>query len=162
MAIILGIHSNVAGDNAALTAGHAWLSITQSGITTTYGLWPDSHPNVIDNGPGSDIRVGLESNVNAVASRYYSLTDAQANHFNRMMGTNVNWQYTHNCSSFASDLVYEIVREDIDADDTLGLETPREIGKSILLLEARRPTSLLTPRPIVKGPAGTPATSSSN
>ena len=57
---IMGIHSNVAGDGAALSAGHAWVTITQKGKTTFYGLWPDAHPRTVDNGDASDIRIGLE------------------------------------------------------------------------------------------------------
>ncbi len=42
--MILGIHSNVAGDEKGFTSGHAWISITHSGTTKVYGLWPDAHP----------------------------------------------------------------------------------------------------------------------
>ncbi|WP_259365771.1 MULTISPECIES: hypothetical protein [unclassified Pseudoalteromonas] len=35
---ILGIHSNIAGDNEGFTGGHAWISVTRSGTTTVYGL----------------------------------------------------------------------------------------------------------------------------
>jgi len=153
--IILGIHSNVAGDDESFTAGHAWLSITQSGVTTTYGLWPDSHPSrrVIDNGDKSDIRVGLELNSQAIASRYYKLTGPQAVQFNKIIGANVHWQYTHNCSSFATDTVYAILKADVDADDYFGLETPRELGRNILLLEAKSRTSIISPRILKNNPA---------
>lgn len=73
--IILGIHSNVAGDEQGFIAGHAWLSVTEAGKTTTYGLWPDEHRWIqqqgLSNGDASDIRIGLERNSNAIASRYY-------------------------------------------------------------------------------------------
>lgn len=162
--IILGIHTNVDGNASSTSAdgsfssdaGHAWLAITQSGTTTTYGLWPDwnSNPRVINNGNASDIRVGLELNSKAAASRYYMLTGPQAIQFNRLMSANVHWKYTHNCASFASDTVYEIFKEDVDADDYLGFETPRELGKSILLLEAKSPTSMSNPRTLLINPTG--------
>ena len=79
--MILGIHSNIAGDDNDYTGGHAWLTITEKGKTTFYGLWPDAHPSVVDNGDDSDIRVGLEASAKAVASRYYKLSEAQAIHF---------------------------------------------------------------------------------
>lgn len=152
--VILGIHSNVAGDKESFTAGHAWLSITSSGTTTTYGLWPDSHPSprVIDNGNKSDIRIGLELNSQAVASRYYKLNGIQASQFNTLISKNVHWQYTHNCSSFATDTVYAILKKDVDADDYFGLKTPRELGRNILLLEAKSPTSITNPRILKDNP----------
>lgn len=48
----LGIHSN-AGPSEGLTDGHAWISLTENGKTTLYGLWPDFHPLATDNGTGS-------------------------------------------------------------------------------------------------------------
>ncbi len=151
--MVLGIHSNVAGDSNDYTAGHAWLTITHDGKTTFYGLWPDAHPNVVDNGDASDIRVGMEASAKAVASRYYRLSDAQAKHFNALMKANVAWRYTNTCASWASEVVEEVVGEDVDADDWLGFETPRELGKSILELEAKQPTNLGSPKRLERNPA---------
>jgi hypothetical protein len=158
--MILGIHSNVAGDTHEFIAGHAWLSITEGGVTTFYGLWPDAHPDVVDNGAGSDIRVGLEANARAVASRYYKLSDAQAKQFKALMKSNVAWRYTNNCSSWASEVVSEIVGEDVDSDDYFGLETPRELGRNILLLERTDPTTMYAPKQLERNPAWGLATSS--
>jgi len=80
--VILGVHSNVrkgqmdpeTGDPYGFDAGHAWISVTRDGKTTRYGLWPDAHPNVEDNGGGSDIRTGMEDSDTPAASRYYRLT----------------------------------------------------------------------------------------
>lgn len=151
--MVLGIHSNVAGDDNGFTAGHAWLTITESGKTTEYGLWPDAHPNVVDNGNGSDIRVGLEAADTPAASRYYRLSDAQSKHFNALMRANVAWRYTNNCSSWASEIVHAVIGEDVDADDWGGIETPRELGRNILLLESKQPTSLNSPKPLRQNPA---------
>lgn len=159
--IILGIHSNVAGDSNDLTSGHAWLTITRSGSTTFYGLWPDAHPRTVDNGDASDIRIGLEASANAVASRYYRLSDAQARYFNTLVRANVHWFYTHNCSSWASDIVWEVVGEDVDADDWMGIETPRELCRNIQALEINDPTTINTPKRLSRNPATSTLTSSS-
>jgi hypothetical protein len=173
---VLGIHSNYDNDDSSSSAGgstaassgqgggssgrgtagsstkiggHAWISVTENAKTTCYGLWPDNHPNTIDNGNGTDIREGLESINQARASRYYELTAGQAAKLKRELQSNVTWNYTHNCSSWASELIYRVVERDVDADDwgLLGVETPRKLTKSILLLEAKSPTSKLTPIP---------------
>lgn len=151
--MILGIHSNVAGDKEEFTAGHAWLTITHDGKTTSYGLWPDAHPKVINNGNGSDIRIGMESSAGAAASRYYRLSDAQAKHFVALMKANVAWRYTNTCASWASEIVNEVVGEDLDADDWTGFETPRELGSSILKAEKKQPTKIGSPRPLRNNPA---------
>ncbi len=151
--MILGVHSNVAGDVNAYTAGHAWLTITHDNKTTSYGLWPDAHPNVIDNGDGSDIRIAMEASATSAASRYYTLSDTQAKHFKALMNANVAWRYSHTCASWASDVVYEVIGEDVDADDMGGFETPRELGKSILELELKQATSMVKPKPLKKNPA---------
>jgi hypothetical protein len=158
--MILGIHSNVAGDQNEYTAGHAWLSITENGVTTFYGLWPDAHPRVVDNGDGSDIRIGMEAGATAIASRYYKLSDAQAKHFKALMKSNVTWRYTNTCASWASEVVYEILGEDVDSDDNFGFETPRELGRNILLLEKADPTTMYAPKKLERNPATSLATSS--
>lgn len=151
--MILGIHSNVVGESNDFTAGHAWLTITHEGKTTHYGLWPDAHPNVVNNGNGSDIRVGMEASSTSAASRYYRLSDAQAKHFNALMKANVAWRYTNTCASWASEIVSEVVSEDVDSDDWAGFETPRELGRNIQKLEAKQPTNLGSPKPLKDNPA---------
>lgn len=158
--MILGIHSNVAGGREEFTAGHAWLTITEDGVTTSYGLWPDAHPRVVNNGDGSDIRIGLEAGAAAIASRYYKLSDAQATHFRALMKSNVGWRYTNTCASWAAEVVHEILGEDVDADDYLGFETPRELGRNILLLERADPTTMYAPKQLERNPATSLATSS--
>lgn len=147
--IILGIHSNVLGGDT-FSSGHAWISVTRNGISTNYGLWPDFHSKTIDNGPETDIRIGLENNANRAANRYYQLSPEQSKKLETLLQRNVTWGHTNNCSSWASDLVYEIVNEDVDADDNMGIETPRELGRNIILLEAKDPTSLHIPKALGK------------
>ncbi|MBM7068440.1 hypothetical protein [Actibacterium sp. 188UL27-1] len=158
--VVLGIHSNVtSGDK---TGGHAWISITTLGRTTCYGLWPDEHGRTIDNGSGTDIRRGLETIAGARASRYYELTPTQAAALHTELGRNVTWNYTHNCSSWASDVIARVVGEDVDADDMslLGAESPRQLGASIRRLETRSPTSRMSPVPAGAAPTGSSAASS--
>lgn len=162
---ILGIHSNVAGSDGFI-AGHAWLTITRNGRTTTYGLYPDSHETVVangeNNGNGNDVRRNYEASYVAVASRYYRLSAPQSEHFDRLVRTNAHWQYTNNCSSWASSIVRALIREDVDADDNFGIETPRELGRNILLLEAKSPSSVLSPRPVRNDPASSSLSNSSS
>lgn len=144
--VILGIHSNVLG-SANFSGGHAWITVTTNGLTKYYGLWPDGHPVTVNNGPGMDIRVGMEKNSKPKASRYYKLSDDQVKMLNSLLAKNVTWGYTHNCSSWAHDIIWKVVHEDVDADDWLWFtETPRELGKNIIVLEAKNPTSLLNPK----------------
>jgi hypothetical protein len=151
--MILGIHSNVSGDDVGYTAGHAWISITRDGKATVYGLWPDAHPKTIDNGDKSDIRVGMEIRSKAKENRYYRLSDAQSKHFDALMKANIGWTYTNTCAAWASDVVESLIGEDIDSDDYLGFETPRELGQSISELEKTDPTSRLSPKKVSKNPA---------
>ena len=155
---ILGIHSNrrpgmldpVTGKpyDPSLTDGHAWLSVTRDGVTTNYGLWPDGHPSTADNGPGTDIRVGMEDRDVAAASRYYRLTPEQATVLEAKLRENVEWGRTSNCSSWASETLTDVTGVRINADEpyTLGIvETPRVLGESIHALEQRDRTSRTDP-----------------
>lgn len=139
--VVLGIHSNVAGDQNDFTAGHAWISVSTRHRTDFYGLWPDAHPRTVDNGDASDVRVNLEVGARPVASRFYRLDSNQTMRLNDLLNKPATWRYTNNCSSWASELFADVLGEDIDADDWLGLETPRELGASILRLEAKGRTS---------------------
>jgi hypothetical protein len=145
---VLGIHSNAAAD-ANYTAGHAWITVTRDGVTTSYGLWPDSHPDIqargLDNGSGSDIRVGIENNFASKADRYYVLTEDQDSKLDAALKENITWRYTNTCASWASETIYAVTGEDVDADDYMGFETPREITRSIQKLEKSNPTSAGAP-----------------
>lgn len=151
--VILGIHSYVdentqRNGNFAqrLTDGHAWLTVTRNGQTEYYGLWPDNHPTRnLDNGAGSDIRVGLESGITPTASRYYQLDAAQVKLLDAALKENVSWRYTNTCASWASETTQQVTGRHVDADDVLGVETPRELVQSLRALEARQATSLQHP-----------------
>lgn len=144
-AVILGIHSNVEGDDYSFTAGHAWLTVTINNLTTSYGLWPDSHPKTVDNGDGTDIRVNMEGATFPPASRFYILNKTQIATLNKDLKKRVAWTYTNTCASWASETLDDVIGVDIDADDYGGFETPRELGKHISALEKKSPTSLNHP-----------------
>jgi hypothetical protein len=127
----LGIHSNVPSDSD-FTAGHAWISVTDAdGNVTNYGLWPDEHPMTVDNGAGSDVRVGMENGQVAVASKYFDLTVDQNTRLNTFLSTSAEWGYTHTCADWARDAVNYSTGQRIDVDDWLGFETPRELSRSL-------------------------------
>lgn len=102
----------MASDSSNYTSGHAWLTITHKAKTTHYGLWPDAHPNVVNNGNASDIRVGMETSAKSVANRHYRLSEAQAKHFNDLMKANVAWRYTNTCASWATEVVDASIKLD--------------------------------------------------
>lgn len=149
--VILGVHSNVrkgqvdpeTGQPYSFDAGHAWLSVTRAGKTTHYGLWPDAHPSVEDNGKGSDIRVGLEDGDTPAASRYFRLNTEQAAKLEALLDTNETWSHTHNCSSWARETTAAVTGVRLNADDpgALWTETPRQLGDSIHRLEEQLRTS---------------------
>jgi hypothetical protein len=157
---IMGIHSNVTSGEK--TGGHAWISITENGASKTYGLWPDSHPRTVDNGPGHDVRVGMEDNLKSAASRFYALSGEQLQQLKVLVARSDTWNYTHNCSSWASYVVRRVLRVDINADDAalLGVETPRELGTSIRMLEVKDPTNRMQPKDLGGQPQTSTASSS--
>lgn len=150
MASILGVHSNVSGDKNGLIAGHAWISVTVDKKTTNYGLWPDNNSEVMKRKEGdpnkSDVRVGYEDSYVAVSSRYYQLSVQQEAKLSLILSKASTWATTNNCSSWAHDVIMEVVKEDVDADDWLGIETPRELGRNIDILELKDPTSISKPK----------------
>lgn len=149
--VVLGIHSYAdpatEGSFNQLIDGHAWISVTRSGVTEVYGLWPDDHPTRdLDNGAGTDIRHGLESGYPPTASRYYELTPEQATRLEARLRENVTWGYTNTCASWASETVSRVTGQDLDAGELLGLtDTPRQLIESIRKLERQRDTSPANP-----------------
>ncbi|WP_374411470.1 hypothetical protein [Hydrogenophaga sp.] len=155
---ILGVHSSVRPGvigpatgrpmDPGLIDGHAWLTVTRDGVSTTYGLWPDDHPRVVhrglNNGVGSDIRRGFEDDMTPAASRYYRLTPKQTATLESKLKENVHWGVTDNCSSWASSTLEAVTGQRLNADEpyTAGVvETPRVLGGSIQALERMDHTS---------------------
>ena len=164
---ILGIHSRADVDDDAVS-GHAWITLTTiqpDGTKTVdrYGLWPDDHPGIqtagLNNGDGSDVRQNYAGDTfRGLFNRFYNLTEEQKNSLIAFVSENRKWTCTYTCASFASDAVKHVVGEDVDADDAtalpicgvpiiplIGIETPRELSKSIQELEEDDPTSELDP-----------------
>lgn len=147
--VVVGIHSTVSPDTQGsfnqFVDGHSWISVTRNGQTQYYGLWPDNHPDVPDNGAASDIRVGREANYPASASRYYELTPEQATRLQSELGRNVTWGYTNTCASWASETVSRVTGQRIEATELLSIETPRQLIEEIRRLERQHPTTAADP-----------------
>ncbi|MCH2110460.1 MAG: hypothetical protein MK135_14145 [Polyangiaceae bacterium] len=142
---VLGIHSQVAGDGHEFMIGHAWISVKDEDGTRTIGLWPDwadkVHARGDQNPFESDVRHGYEDDTEAEASRYFSITESEKERLEALIAVDEGWLETNNCSSWASETVEEVVGVDVDADDWMGFETPRELGGNIQSLEAADPSS---------------------
>jgi len=145
--IVLGIHSNQPPDGK-FAGGHAWLSVhdTDKGTTNTYGLWPDFHPDTIDNREGTDVRKNMEkkSSPNKY-NRYQKLTPKEEKKLKTFLSRTDHWRHSHTCAAWASQGFRETTREDIDADDYFGFETPRELSRNIVKKEKNDPTSTAKP-----------------
>ncbi|WP_033003125.1 hypothetical protein, partial [Vibrio azureus] len=89
------------------------------------------HPWTIDNGIGSDVRIGLEDGYTSVARRYFYLSVDQSDKLNEFLNTSDEWGYTHTCADWARDAVNFSTGHNIDVDDWMGLETPRELSRSL-------------------------------
>lgn len=156
--VVVGIHSSVnpgtQGSFNQFIDGHSWISVTRNGVTTNYGLWPDDHPMVPNNGSGTDIRVGMEDGQTPSASRYYQLNETQAANLERALQENVTWGYTNTCASWASDTVSRVTGQRIDASEFLFTDTPRQLIQTIRDLEQQRatsPTDPIRPDEITRG-----------
>lgn len=149
--VVLGIHSdvdpNTQGSFNQFVDGHAWISVTRGGQTQYYGLWPDGHPRAGDNGPETDIRVGLETRFKSSASRYYELTPQQEKQLDQALSENVTWGYTNTCASWASATLTKVTGQKLDAGELMLTDTPRELIESIRKAERVQPTSPSHPQP---------------
>lgn len=137
----LYIHSSVAEGvgTPGLTAGHAWLTLHDSTgkRIASYGLWPDWHEGIsnagLSNGKGSDVRVNYIGDQRYGAYYYrVCITAAQRKKLATEVAKNIGWEYTNTCAAFASETFFAVTGIDIDADEVLGFETPREVGESIM------------------------------
>lgn len=132
---IISIRSNVSS-NAAFGDGHVWINDRgPNGLDTTYGLWPDSHPFVEDNGPGTDVRENMEKklgyNDKYIAQMSSKLNDLQYQNFIHFVNTKDSWGYTHTCADWARDAYEAGTGIRLDVDDYFGIETPRELSRSL-------------------------------
>ncbi|MCP3942498.1 MAG: hypothetical protein GY710_13570 [Desulfobacteraceae bacterium] len=136
---ILCVHSNVAEGvgNPDMTAGHSWLTLhkgSTGALVNSYGLWPDDHPNVPDNGDAPDVRFDLDGD-RRLGQFYYALSltaDHKRTLDKKVKQKDWHWTYTNTCASFASEVFDAVTGVELDADDWCGFETPRELGESIV------------------------------
>lgn len=161
---ILGVHSNAIGD-AALTDGHAWLTLHfQSGKSTSIGLWTTSldesrrfvkDPTGFLLGETFDVEFGREVDKQyaALARRYYQLSEDQARFSNKVLGSFASWRFSNTCASWAARVVRELTGEDLASKELLGYtDTPRSLGNAIMELEKKGPTSVGAPQHVQGNP----------
>lgn len=145
--VLLGVHSNVAGDGFGYTDGHAWISAETKDKIYYFGLWPDGHPRVADKREEcSDVRLGMEAGGQAMVSRYYQLTAAQVVRLNALLNRPQAWAYTNTCAAWVAKVMNEVLGVRISAIDYAFFSTPRELGRELLWLEQKHPTSRTAPR----------------
>ncbi len=155
LAKYLCILSNASSANGSgFCGGHALLLYLETNPSkksikgATYGLWPDEHPGItaagLNDPAASDVRINYAGD-NPRRYRYIhcrEITDEMECKLNCILSQNHDWRYTNNCASFASETFEEVTGVDIDADDWLGIETPHEIGDSILQANGGFPSNL--------------------
>lgn len=144
---ILGIHSNVAGDTNGYTTGHAWISLHTPTQDIYLGLWPDGHPRAINKDPNcTDVRINLEYGAKPLVSRYYELTALQVQKLNQFINRPDVWGYLNTCAAWATKLLRDVIGIRVSAIDYALFSTPRELGKELLALEKKSPTTIMSPR----------------
>lgn len=62
----------------------------------------------------------------------HPLTATERQTLDTFVATPQHWTCTNTCASFASETFYAVTGIDIDADEFVGFETPREIGEHII------------------------------
>ena len=147
--VILGIHSSEPVNNCFYDCnnfGHAWVSLTESGKSTYYGLWPDNHDEIqkrgMSNGNGTDIRTNVENGMGEV-NRFYVLNKDQLNRFNQYLRQTLVYNGTKlNCAVFASNIVTYTVNENINNNWLLGIPAPCTLSRSIEQLNRTNPTEV--------------------
>jgi hypothetical protein len=132
----IGIHSNSrAGDEADYTEGHSWLSLQNMKTNEfhTYGLWTDKQR--ASGASGSDKGVLTDEEIRrkyqAKYSEYKSISEIKYKKFVQYKDEKDAWMPTHTCADWARDGYKVATGIDLDVDDWLGLETPRELSETI-------------------------------
>ena len=162
MADYLYIESNVAkSTGASLTAGHANVLRFNSdtNTTTTYGLWPDSHPDIVAAGlanrQGSDVRTNFANDAPANYPLKYGveLTPEQSSTLDTTVGRSSEWRYTNTCATWAASTFTGVTGVRIGSSELGGVTgTPRAVGDSINQKVATNPSAGAFP----PGAAGAP------
>jgi RHS repeat-associated protein len=135
---VIGIHSNV-DENAGVTDGHAWISVSDvdGTLQNTYSLWPDDHPIFMGTDPTgtiSDVRTNTEAPYASApgnANYYVYLTKQEAKALDDYIMNYDDWGYSHTCADWSRDAFKAATGINMDVDDLLGAETPRELTQTI-------------------------------
>ncbi len=143
----LGIHSNLK-DNL----GHGWISITEKGVTTLWGLWPDWNKKVKDANMNtdpnvSDVRKNLENGLGSY-SRYYQLNSNQLQIINNLLAANKKWTASYNCASLVEEIVNTSGVDNVNFDGLYNgsnVETPEKMRVVITEKESKSPTNTYKP-----------------
>lgn len=147
--VLLGVHSSEPVNNCSWDCnnfGHAWISLTDNGKTTYYGLWPDWSSDIkklgLSNGASSDLRRNVE-NGSGDETRYYLLDKTQLARLDQFVNRYFEYDLTtYNCSSFAAEAVAITVGERLNVINDYGNPTPCSLSKSINLLNKTKPTEV--------------------
>lgn len=142
---ILGIHSNATPDDAPYF-GHTWITLSDSSFHTSYALWPDDSPKIVNAGlnngnQGSDVRTDFPLDISSgVYSRFYPVDDDQIFKIENFVSRNKAWERNkYNCSTFAQELIQSVIGEEVNSLEaflnTSSGNSPRRITKSIVELE---------------------------
>lgn len=75
----------------------------------------------------------------------HAISEEEEKKLKKLVRKPTKWTLTNTCASFASETFEEVTGIDIDADEILGFETPREIGEHII--EANHGTNTPIPMP---------------
>lgn len=141
---IMAIHTDVAegeeGDTG-LVAGHSWITLhnEQSGESSAYSLYADTHVTREQAAKPGGVQINLD---NMIGTFYHAqrISKSEKARFDEIIasqgpqnkgGGARSWAVTDTCASFSSEVFQSTTGVDIDADEWLGFETPREVGQNI-------------------------------
>jgi hypothetical protein len=127
----LGIHTSV-NSKAGFDDGHAWISITnnETGEMKTYSLFSEilNHRDSV-----GELLINYElSKYSYTSSKFSFISQATYDTLNPYLQPyGDSWHITHTCADYARDMWYLGTGQYLDADDWMGLETPRELSRAM-------------------------------
>jgi len=141
---ILGIISSANPNAPNFYEGHVWISVInlENSNKATYGLWPDTHRYVENNGAGSDVRKNIEQlhyleyQEKTPYKRYYHLDKSKEQILETFLKNSKTWLINYNCTDWAVELIKNVTGESFeDISEVIRgvgkLGTPRKLSKSI-------------------------------
>lgn len=121
---------------------------------------PDFHADIgadgLSNGKGSDMRKNFPNDELSgdPYRNFMGICDEQYKELEGEVNKTHTWRYTNTCASCASETLCKITGVDIDADDVVGVETPKEIGSHILEVSSGKESNEADPAPVQAQPQG--------